>query len=98
MRKVLVYVAADEQSPIEGPLEYMGGSELIYRIRRGNEISRFPVWRVAEWLDSMRIECDNTQAKAGSRHSPTFHSGMDLYARSDCAEGECFPRKSGVSS
>lgn len=98
MKTVLIYVAADEQSPAEGPLEYSGGPELIQRSSQGKEIYRFPVWRVAEWLKSIQSRCDNTRAKAGSRNSPTFHSGMGLYARSDSAESEPFPRASGVSS
>lgn len=98
MQPVFVYVAPDEHSPAAGPLEYRGTSEFIWRSRTGRVISRFPTWRVAEWLESLEGKCDNTRAKAGTRHTPTESSGMVPYACNDDAKDESFPRVSGASS
>ena len=99
MDKVVINILVDDTSPaIVVPLEYDGGTDLLLRTSGGKEITRFPFSRIGEWLESVRNECDNTQAKAGSHHTPTSTSGMVQYVRSDSAEDESFPRNSGESS
>jgi len=98
MQPVIVYVALDEHSPAIGPLEFHGTSEFVWRCHGSGAISRFPVWRVNEWLQSLPGKCDNTCAKAGLCQAPTKLSGMVPYARNDSAEDKNFPRASGASS
>ncbi len=97
MQPVLLFVSRSQDSPIEGPLEYRGTSEVVWA-PGGVVLVRFPIWRLSEWLESLDAKCDNGAAKAGPRFTPTLLSGMGQCAQSDSAEDKNFPRTSGASS